>query len=64
MKEDQTRRLIYARKVMDGEFEKCINAAVPKWDMVAKLFIEGFTVKKNILAGVEEDIVFPPLPDD
>ena len=64
MTEDQTRRLIYARKVMDEEFEKCINAAVSKWDMVAKLFIEGFTVKKIFLAGVEEDIVFPPLPDD
>lgn len=63
MKDDQTRRLIYARKVMDEEFEKCINAAGSKWDMVAKVFNEGFTVKKSIMAGVEEDIIFPPLPN-
>jgi hypothetical protein len=63
MKEDQTRRLIYARKFMDEEFDKFINAAVSKWDMTANLFNNGFTVNKNLLAGVEEDIVFPPLPE-
>ncbi len=28
MKDPETRRLIYARKVMDAEFDKCINSAV------------------------------------
>ena len=31
--------------------------------MVAKVFNDGFTAKKSILAGVQEDIIFPPLPD-
>ena len=64
MKDDKTRRLIYARKVMDVEFEKCINSAVSKWDMVAGKFNTGFVVKKSILAGVEADIMFSALPDD
>ena len=33
MKEDHSRRLIYARAAMDYEFEKCINAAGSKWRM-------------------------------
>jgi hypothetical protein len=45
MKDDQTRRLIYARNVMDCDFKQCINTAVSKWDMVAKLFNEGFVAK-------------------
>jgi hypothetical protein len=62
MKDAETRRLIYARKVMDSEFEKCINSAVLKWDMVAELFNKGFVAKKRILAGVEDDVEFLALP--
>jgi hypothetical protein len=62
MKEGETRRLIYARKVMDVEFDKCVNTQVSKWEMVADLWNNGFVVKSKILAGVREDIVFPVLP--
>ncbi len=64
MKEGETRRLIYARRVMDYEFDKCINNQVSKWYMVADLWNNGFTAKKKILAGVQEDVVFPALPDE
>ncbi len=50
MKEDETRRLIYARKVI--EFEKCIDSALSKWDLVAEIFNKGFVAKRNMLAGV------------
>jgi hypothetical protein len=64
MKEDETRRLIYARKAMDVEFEnKTINAAISKWDMVAKKYNNGFVVKKRLLAGAEDDIISPALPE-
>ena len=57
MKEDETRRLIYARKVMDVEFEnKTINASTSKLDMVAKKYNNGFVVKKQLLDGAEDDI--------
>ncbi len=48
MKDPETRRLIYARKVMDAEFDKCINSAVSKWDMVAELFNKGIVAKKRM----------------
>jgi hypothetical protein len=49
---------------MDYEFEsKIINPSVLKWDMVAKKYNNGFLVKKKLLAGAEEDIVFPALPE-
>ena len=63
MKEEQTRRLIYARKVADTEFEKALNAAGAKWDKVADIFNVGFVAKKSVLSGVEDDVIFPPLPD-
>ena len=63
MNDEQTRRLIYARAVMDYEFEKQINAGALKWQMVALKYNKGFTVKKTFLIGVDNDIVFPPLPD-
>ena len=63
MEDDLSRRLIYARAVMDYEFEKCINAAVSKWEMVAEIFNKGFIAKKSILSSVDADIEFPALPD-
>ncbi len=47
---------------MDPEFEKCIISAESKWDMVAAIFKNGFVVKKRMLSGLDEDIIFPPLP--
>ena len=38
--DEQTRRLIYAREVMDYEFEKQINASASKWQMVAKVSLQ------------------------
>jgi hypothetical protein len=62
LKEGETSRLIYARKVMDVEFDKCVNSQVSKREKVADLWNNGFVVKSKILAGVREDIVFPALP--
>jgi hypothetical protein len=49
-------------QVMDGEFDKCINSAVSKWDMVAELFKKEFAAKKRTVAGVGDDVVFLALP--
>ena len=61
---EQTRRLICARAVMDYEFETQINASASKWQMVALKYNQGFTAKKTFLTGMDNDIVFPSLPDE
>jgi hypothetical protein len=45
MKDGETRRLIYARRVMDVEFDKCINNQASNWDMVADVWNNEFVVK-------------------
>jgi hypothetical protein len=59
----RNKNLIYARIVVDYEFDKCVNNQVSKWDMVAELWNKGFTAKTKLLAWVQEDVVFPALPD-
>jgi hypothetical protein len=63
MKDGHTKRPTFARAVMDPEFEKCINAANSKWDMVAETFKICFVAKKSLLACVDEDITLPALLD-
>ena len=64
MKEELNRRLIFARAMTDGEFEKTINAHSCKWGMVADYFNLGFTVHKSKLFNSDEDVTFPPLPTE
>ena len=57
------KRLIYARMMMDPEFEKAINSSNSKWKMVANKFNKGFIAGKAKLYGVDQDVVFEPLPE-
>ena len=63
MSEEGMKRLIYARMMMDPEFEKAINSSNSKWEMVANKFNKGFIAGKAKLYGVDQDVVFDPLPE-
>jgi hypothetical protein len=63
MSEEGMKRLIYARMMMDPEFEKAINSSNSKWEMVANKFNKGFIAGKAKLYGVDQDVVFEPLPE-
>jgi hypothetical protein len=62
MSEEGVKRLIYARMMMDPEFEKNINSSNSKWEMVANKFNKGFTASKAKLYGADQDVVFNQLP--
>ena len=63
MNDELNRRLIYARAMIDHEFEKQINAHTAKWAMVSELFNKGFTAPKKKLVDSDVDITFAALPD-
>ena len=71
MDDEQTRSLIFTKhskssdgQLTDYEFEKQINASASKWQMVGFKFNKGLKAKKTFFVGMDNDKVFPPLPDE
>ena len=53
MNDELNRRLIYARAMIDHEFEKQINAHTAKWAMVLETFNKGLIVPRKKLVDTD-----------
>lgn len=59
---EDCKRLIYARTHHNTEFLGHIQTALEKTDCMARSYNGGFTLKKELIVGGDEDVVFAALP--